>query len=241
MNINIVLHLGNIEATVVRKPVKNLHLSVLPPSGRVRVTAPIRMSDEAIRTMLAGRIPWIKKQQNKFVGQIRQTKREYVSGETHYYLGKPYRLNLVHDDATPVTILKGKNKIILQVRPGSTLAKREEIITEWYRKELKIISADLTEKWQKKIGVQAQFLAIKKMKTRWGTCNNKTGKILINLELAQKPLVCLEYVIVHELLHLIEKKHNDVFISLLSKYIPKWRSIKEVLNRFPVSHAEWKY
>ncbi|NMB47970.1 M48 family metallopeptidase [Candidatus Kuenenbacteria bacterium] len=241
MSTNSYLQLGTVEALVVRKPIKNLHLSVLPPNGWVRISAPERMKDDAIRTLIALRLPWIKKQQAKFAGQERQTKRDYVSGESHYLFGKRYRLELVYKNEVPTVILKGKNKLILQVRPKSPIAKRREVMLDWYRQELHKVVDGLIVKWQKKIGVQAKFWAIKRMKTRWGTCNHKRGRILINLELAKKPIACTEYVVVHELLHLIEKKHDDKFVALMTKYLPKWKSTKEELNRFILSYEEWKY
>jgi hypothetical protein len=239
MSTNSYLQLGSVEALVVRKPIKNLHLSVLPPNGWVRVAAPQSMGDDAIRTLLALRLPWIKKQQTKFIGQERQTKRDYVSGESHYFFGKRYRLELVYKDAMPTVLLKSKSKIILQVRPKSPIAKRREVMANWYRRELHVIISDMINKWQKKMGVQVKFWGIKQMKTRWGTCNHKNARVLINLELAKKPIACIEYVVVHELSHLIEKKHDDKFVSLMIKYIPKWRSIKEELNSFILSHEDW--
>lgn len=241
MNTNSYLQLGSVEALVVRKPIKNLHLSVLPPNGWVRVTAPQSMKDDAVRTLLALRLPWIKKQQDKFTRQERQTKRDYLSGESHYFFGKRYRLEVIYRDEAPVVFLKGKNKIILQVRPKSQIAKRREVIMDWYRKELHVIVSGLIAKWQKEIGAQVKFWGIKQMKTRWGTCNHKAARVLINLELAKKPIACVEYVVVHELLHLIEKKHSDKFVALMAKYIPKWRGIKEELNCFVLSYEEWKH
>ncbi len=242
MNTNFyVLKVGAIEALVVRKPVKNLHLSVLPPLGKVRVTAPVAMKEDAIRTLLATRTRWIKKQQAKFQGQERQTKREYVSGESHYFLGKRYQLRVDFVDARPTIQLKGNRWIILRVRPGSTMAKRESVMTEWYRTELRNITVHLLNKWQKKIGIKPNSWRIKRMKTRWGTCNQSAGRITINLELAKKPISCVEYVVVHELLHLIEKKHNENFVQMMTKYLPKWRSEKEELNRFILSHEKWSY
>lgn len=241
MNTNSYLQLGTVEALVVRKPIKNLHLSVLPPNGWVRVTAPESMKDDAIRTLLALRLPWIKQQQVKFAGQERQTVREYVTGESHYYFGKPYRLEVVYKDEVPAVLLKGKNKIILQVRPKSSVAKRQEVMAEWYRAALHKVVDDLMTRWQNKIGVEVKNWSIKRMKTRWGTCNHKRATILINLELAKKPAACIEYVVVHELIHLIEKKHNDNFLTLMTKYLPKWRSLKEELNSFILAYEEWKH
>jgi len=242
MNTNsYMVKVGPIEALVVRKSIKNVHLSVLPPSGKVRVTAPVAMQDDAIRVLLATRLGWINKQQAKFRSQDRQTAREYVSGESHFLFGKRYRLEVRYEERPARVEVKGNNKIVLYVRPGSPIAKREEVMTEWYRTLLRAVATELIEKWQKKIGVQVCVWGIKRMKTRWGTCNQKTGRILLNLELAKKPLSCIEYVIVHELLHLIEKKHNDRFAQLMTKYLPKWRSEKQELNRFILSHEEWRY
>jgi len=241
MNTNSYLQLGSIEALVVRKPIKNLHLSVLPPAGRVRITAPEYMKDDAIRTFISTRLTWIKKQQSKFATQERQTEREYVSGESHYFFGKRYRLEVVYEDDTPRVSVKGNSKIILRVRQKSTREKREKVMTEWYRKELRTVVDRVMSKWQKKIGIQVGSWRIKKMKTRWGTCNQKAGRIWLNLELAKKPIACIEYVVVHELLHLIEKRHNERFVNLLTKYLPKWRSQKEELNRFILSHEKWSH
>ena len=236
-----ILQLGSIEAVIIRKLVKNLHLSVLPPSGKVRVTAPENMKDDAIRTLLATRLPWIKKQREKFQNQARETKRNYVSGESHYFLGRRYRLEVIYKEEPPVVTLKGKSKIILQVRPNSSPEKRNEVLMDWYRKELYPIAEKLMAKWQKKLKLEVSAWKIQRMKTRWGTCNNKDRRVLLNLELAKKSPACIEYVIVHELLHLIEKKHNENFVNLLMKNIPKWRSLKEELNRSMLSHEEWSY
>lgn len=241
MSSNSFLQLGTIATLVVRKPIKNLHLSVLPPDGWVRVTAPEHMKDEAIRTLIATRLPWIKRQQAKFAGQERETRREYINGESHHYLGKRYRLELVYQNMAPCVYLKGNKKIVLRVRPGSHTEKRHEIMTEWYRGELHKICKELVTKWQNKIGVQTSFYGIKRMKTRWGTCNQKAGRVWFNLELAKKSFSSIEYVIAHELIHLIEKKHNDRFVFLMNKHLPKWRSEKEDLNRFILSHEEWIY
>jgi predicted metal-dependent hydrolase len=235
-----ILQVGNIEALVVRKPIKNLHLSVLPPIGRVRVSAPLSMKDDAIRTLLATRLRWIKKQQEKFRNQERQTPRDYVSGESHYFWGKRYRLEVVYDKKPFGVSLKGKGKIILSAPPNSSRTKRKQIMSDWYRSQLRSVAKGLIEKWLKIMGISLNEWGIKRMKTRWGTCNQKAGRIWLNLELVKKPLYCTEYVVVHELLHLVEKKHNDRFVALITKYVPKWKSIKEELNRFILSSENWK-
>lgn len=233
------LQVGPVDALVVRKPIKNLHLSVLPPNGRVRVTAPLHVKDDAIRMLLATKLIWIKKQRAKFDAQERQSLREYVSGETHHFLGMPYRLEVVYEKLSPQVYLKGKDKIVLRVRPNCSTAKREEVLMSWYRLELKKVAAGLIEKWQRIISVQVQSWGIKRMKTRWGTCNQKAGRVWLNLELIKKPVTSIEYIIVHELLHLIEKKHNKKYLGLLTGHLPKWRSLKDELNRFALSAERW--
>lgn len=233
------LQLGSIEALIIYKPIKNLHLAVLPPDGRVRVSAPIGMNENAIRTMLAVKLPWIKQQQKKFRAQERQTKREYISGETVYFLGRKYKLELIYKDEAPKVFIKGKTKIILQTRPNTTVDKKAEVFNDWLRQELKPIITELVTVWQKKLKVQVKSWQIKEMKTKWGTCNNRNKTILFNLELAKKPIACIEYVVVHELTHLIERTHNEHFINVLDTNLPKWRSIKDDLNRFILSYQNW--
>ena len=235
------LQVGNIEALVFRKPIKNLHLAVLPPVGKVRVSAPLTMKDDAIRTLLATRIAWIKKQQIKFEGQERQTRREYVSGESHYYWGKRYRLEVIYEDKSSKVSIKGKDKILLSVRPNSDRMKREQVMIEWYRKELRKVAHDLLEQWQKILGINAHEWGIKRMKTRWGTCNQKAGRIWLNLELAKKPEHCLDFIIVHEMTHLLEKNHNDRFKAHMDTFLPRWRQFKEELNQTVLSHENWSY
>jgi predicted metal-dependent hydrolase len=233
------LQIGSMEVMVVRKPIKNLHLSILPPDGKIRVSSPLGLKDDVIRTLIATRIPWIRKQKAKFEAQERQTKREYVSGESHYFLGKRYRLEVVYENTSARVSLKNKNMIILQVPPGSSLVRREQALLDWYRNELRHISNELLETWQKRIEVSVESWGIKRMKTRWGTCNQKARRIWLNLELAKKPLASIEYVVVHELVHLIEKKHNDRFVNLMTSHLPKWRSSKEELNRLMLAHETW--
>lgn len=235
------LKVENIEALVVRKPIKNLHLSVLPPLGKVRVTAPLAMKDEAIRTFLATKLVWIRKQQKRFEGQERQTRREYVSGESHYLWGKRYRLEVVYENKPSSVSIRGKDKLILSVRPNSYRAKREQVMMNWYRKKLRRAARALLERWQKKIGIQVDSWGIRRMKTRWGTCNQKAGRIWLNLELAKKPEHCLDFIIVHEMTHLLEKKHNDRFRAHMDKFLPRWRQYKEELNRTVLSHERWSY
>ncbi|MBU0586901.1 M48 family metallopeptidase, partial [Candidatus Micrarchaeota archaeon] len=228
------------EAVVLYKPVKNLHLNVLPPVGKVRVTAPQNMNDDAIRTFLATRISWIKRMQAKFKGQERQTSREYVSGETHYYFGNKYKLEVVEAERSPNVSIKGKSKILLSIKPKTDILKREKIMQKWYREELRMFLNKAITKWETKIAVKASNWGIRRMKTRWGTCNHKAKSIWLNLELTKKPEHCIEYAVVHELIHLIEEKHSDKFMALMNKHLPKWKSEKEELNRLILAHEEWR-
>ncbi len=221
---------SNIEIEVNKKNIKNMHLSVLPPKGKVRVSAPITAKDEAIQLFVITKIAWIKKQIRKFENQQRQTEREYVSGESHYVWGRRYRMEIRHNHRNNVEI-KG-NKLILTVREASTTQQREKVMTEWYREQLKEKLPGLVGKWENIIGVRAESVRVKNMLTRWGSCNTKDKRIWINLQLAKKPIECLEYVVVHELVHLLEKSHNSVFIEYMDKYLPDWRVTKEELNSF---------
>lgn len=235
------IQLGQLPVLVRRRPIKNLHLAVLPPDGLIRVSAPVSMSDEAIKMLLAMRIPWINKQRAKFQGQERQTSRKYVSGESHYFWGQRYILEVVNENRPMSVSLKGKKKLVLNAPAKSTIKKRDEIMSEWYRETLRQEAGKQIEKWESKLGVSVKQFGIKKMKTRWGTCNYKAGRIWFNLELAKKPVEFTEYVVVHELLHLVEKNHSERFVKLLSNYLPKWRSLKAELNRFILSHEEWSF
>lgn len=234
------LILGNLEALVVHKPVKHLHLSVLPPNGKVRVTAPLDVKDDQVRVFLTTKLAWIRKQQAKFLGQRRQTKRKYLSGETYYFLGQPYRLRVEKTTGKAEILLKGKDTMLLKIEPKASVERKERVLTEWYRTQLKELLASLIPKWQKKIGVEPKHLRIQHMKTRWGTCNSESERILLNLELIKKPIECIEYVLVHEWLHLIEPSHNENFTKLLTKHFPKWKHTKEELNLFILSHEHWE-
>jgi len=237
-----VLHItSNLTIDVVRKDIKNMHLAVYPPTGRVRVAAPLRIDDEAVRLFAISKIAWIRKNQRNFVEQDRQSPRAFKQRESHYFQGKRYLLRITEQDAPAKVLLKTKTYIDLFVRPGTTTAQKQIIINEWYRSELKKLIPEIIGKWEQKIGVKVLDWKVKQMKTKWGTCNIEKKRIWINLELAKKPLHCLEYIIVHEMLHLIERHHNDRFLALMEKYMPQWRFYKEELNQLPVSHGEWDY
>ena len=234
------LHLNDITIDVVLKDIKNVHLSVYPPSGRVRIAAPLRMSLDNIRIYAISKLGWIKSQQKKFLEQVREAPREFLYKEGHYFLGKRYLLKIVEHDAPPLVAIK-HNTIELHVRPNTDLQKRQVIMDEWYRQRLKEVAPPIIEKWEKIMGVSINELAIKKMKTKWGTCNREVKRIWLNLELAKKPFHCIEYIVVHELVHLLERSHNAIFIAYMDNYLPEWKQLKNELNKLPVSHVEWMY
>ena len=226
---------------VHRKDIKNLHLGVYPPDGRVRVATPLNIDDEAVRLFVILKLGWIKKQQRKFVSQVRQSKREYVSGESHYFLGDRYLLNVVYRKGHPEIAIRNKTYIDLFVREGSDVEYRKRVMTEWYRAELKAMAKPLLEKWRAKIGVPLTHWGVRSMKTKWGSCNIEKGRILLNLELAKKPLHCVEYIVVHELVHLLERHHNERFVAHIDKFMPQWRLHRDELNAFPLKHEQWEY
>jgi len=233
--------LGNISIDVVRKDIKNLHLGVYPPNGRVRIASPLKIDDEAVRLFAISKMAWIKKHQLKFEAQQRQSKRQFVSGESHYYKGNRYLLNVIYHDAAPKVEIRNKTYIDLYIRVGSTLEQREKVLTEWYRRQLKDQIPPLIDKWQKIIGVEVSDWGIKKMKTKWGTCTIEKRRIWLNLDLAKKSKQCLEYIIVHEMVHLMERNHSEPFIAYIDKFIPQWHFYKDELNRSMLSHEKWSY
>jgi predicted metal-dependent hydrolase len=231
---------ANIKIDVVKKKIKNLHLAVYPPTGRVRIAAPVQTNDEAIRLFAVSKLGWIKRHQRTFENQDRETAREFVSGESHYYNGKRYLLKVIEQDAAPRVEMQHK-KIELYVRTNSTTKQRAKVLNEWFREQLKKQIPELIEKWEGKMKVKLNEWGVKQMKTKWGTCNMESKRIWLNLELAKKPQRCLEYIIVHELVHLLERHHNDNFVSYMDKFLPQWRIKKKELNNLPVSHSDWNY
>lgn len=229
----------NLEVQTVKKNIKNIHLGVYPPLGRIRVAAPTKTDDETIRLFLISKISWIRKQCSKFAKQQRQTKREYVSGESHFFLGNRYRLNVVHTDRNPMVEITRKTHIDLHINPNTNVEKREEILNKFYRRELKNHLPALVEKWQKITGAKINEVHVKKMKTKWGTSNPKERRIWLNLELAKNNLRCTEYVLAHEMTHLIEKKHTDKFHRLMDLFMPQWQQHKNELNHTVLGYFEW--
>ena len=225
------ISVSGILVEVVRKDIKNLHLGVYPPLGRVRVAAPLVINDEAVRLAVIDKLGWIKRQRAQFASQPRQSEREMVNGESHYYLGRRYRR----------VALRGIASIDLFVRPGSTALARQNTLQTWYRAALRAAIADLLAQWQPQLGVQVAGWGIKKMKTKWGSCNAQARRIWLNLELAKTPVQCLEYIVVHELVHLIERHHNERFTALMDQHMPDWPQRRQLLNGAPLGHEHWSY
>lgn len=226
---------SNLEIQVVRKDIKNLHLGVYPPFGRVRVAAPQHINDDAVRLFIVSKIPRINRQKKKFLWQNRLSRREYISGESHYFMGKRYLLNVVELDQTPSVSIRNKKYLDLIVKPWTNRDQKAKILNERYRDELKSIVPSLLTKWQQKIWVQANHRRIQQMKTKRWSCSIESKRILLNLELAKKSPQCIEYVIVHELIHLLERTHNDRFVAYMDQYLPNWRQLKDELNSWPLS------
>ncbi len=228
---------SNISVEIVKKKIKNMHLAVLPPDGRVRVSAPMSLSDEAIVMFVRTKLGWIRKQQAKFEEQPRQSKREYVSGETLYVWGKQYFLQVEYSYKGNALTLSG-DKAILTVRQESTTKQRENYVHEWYRGLLKNEVERYLPKWENITGLYCTGWQSKYMTTRWGTCNTTTGKIWLNLQLAKKPIECLEYVILHELAHLKVRNHGPEFVAILDQYMPYWRELRRQLNDSKLDYLE---
>lgn len=235
------LTVGGVAVAVVRKAIKNLHLGVYPPNGRVRVATPLAVSDEAVRLAVVGKLGWIKRQRARFVAQPRQSRREMVSGESHYFQGRRYRLRVVKGDGPAKVVRRNNSTLELQVRPETTVEQRQRILQQWYRQHLRSLIPSLLEKWQAVLGVRANEFGIKKMKTKWGTCNIEARRIWVNLELAKKPVSCLEYIVVHELTHLLERNHTERFTAIMGRHLPTWRMSRKELNSEPLANENWSY
>jgi predicted metal-dependent hydrolase len=234
------LQLGDIPVDVIRKDIRNVHLSVHPPTGRVRIAAPERMSLDTVRVFAIAKVPWIRKQQRKLREQERETPREYIDRESHYVWGKRYLLKVVEADRQPAVELN-HGRMILRVRPGTTKAKRRAIVEEWHRELVREAVPPLIEKWQRLMRIRVKRFFVQRMKTKWGSCNDRGGSIRLNTDLARKPMECLEYIVVHEMVHLLEPTHNARFMALMDQFMPKWQFHRDVLNRLPVRHEIWDY
>ena len=235
------IHVRGTPVEIVRKDIKNLHLGVYPPNGRVRVAAPLYLDDDAVRLAVISRLGWIRRKQADFEQQNRQSQREFVTGESHYFQGRRYRLDVTERDSPPTVRLLNNTTMGLSVRPGTDRDMREAVLYRWYRRELRDQLPALLAKWEPRVGVTVADVRIRKMKTLWGSCNIEAGRIWLNLELAKKPASCLAYVLVHEMVHLLERKHNARFQALMDRFMPQWRMHRDELNQAPLAHADWRY
>lgn len=234
-----VIQVSDIKITTLRKDIKNLHLGVYPPNGRVRIAAPLKTTDESIRLFAISKIAWIKKQQKKFQNQKKQAKREFITGESHYFLGKRFLLNVVEQSKPQRVEIKRKTHIDLHVYSEEFREHKKKVLERWYREELHNAALPIIKKFEKKLKITINEFKIRKMKTKWGTCNSDSKRIMINLELAKKPLRCLEYVIAHEMVHFFERNHNSRFVARMDKLIRNWESIRNELNESPLGYDIW--
>ena len=232
------LTVAGISVDVVYKKIKNMHISVYPPMGRVRVAAPERLDEDAIRLAVVQRLPWIKKQREQLQTAERQSEREMLTGESHYVWGQRLRLTLVETTGRPRVDIAG-SKLQLTVRAEAEDTERRKLLESWYRKQMKAAIPPLIEKWETIIGREVSSWIVRRMKTKWGTCNPDTARLWFNIELAKKNPGCLEYIVVHEMTHLLERTHNDRFVALMDKNLPNWRTLRDELNGAPLADEDW--
>lgn len=228
------LMLGDISVEVARKDIKNVHLSVYPPEGRVRIAAPRLMKLNTIRVYAISKLDWIRKQQRKLRAQERESPRDYTDRETHYVWGQRCLLRIQEAPAPARVVLRG-NKLILTGPRDTTPEQRAKLIDGWYRRQLREKASPIIASWEKRLNVSVARFFVQRMKTRWGSCNSDAKSIRLNLELAKKPAQCLEYVIIHEMVHFKVRHHNSRFIQLLDEHLPQWRAVRDELNRLPLS------
>jgi predicted metal-dependent hydrolase len=233
------LNLGGISVDVVFKDIKNVHLSVYPPTGRVRISAPERMKLDTIRIFAISKLEWIKRQQTKLQEQERESPREYLDRESHYVWGKRHLLQILETDAAPAVQLD-HNRMLLRVRPRTGEDKRQAIVAQFYREQIRAAVPRLVERWESAMGVKVHRLYVQRMKTKWGSCNPRARAVRLNTELAKKPKHCLEYILVHELVHFFEPHHGERFVNLMDKFMPQWRHLRNELNRQPLAHVHWE-
>jgi predicted metal-dependent hydrolase len=232
--------LDDIHLEVIRKKIKNVHLSVHPPNGRVTVSAPLSMDLETIRLFTISKLGWIRKQRTRFQNQKREAPREYLNRESHYYLGQRYLLKVIKQESMPKVLLK-HDYIEIYTRLGSKAKKMEEVLHNWYRQQLHDLLLPYIGQWEEKMNLKVNEICIRKMKTKWGTCNKEAKRIWLNTELAKKSSELIEYVLVHEMVHLLERNHNERFIAYMDKYLPNWKHLRDELNRSELGHVEWEY
>jgi predicted metal-dependent hydrolase len=232
------LTVSGIDVDVIYKKIKNLHIGVYPPMGRVRVAAPERLDEDAVRLAVVQRLPWIKKQRQQLQDADRQTVRELVTGESHYVWGRRYRLQ-VEDRPGHTTFEIAGTRLKMRTSSDATLEQRLSSLDRWYRRQLKEVIPELVAKWEPIIGREVPKWTVRRMKTKWGTCNRESGHIWLNVELAKKNPRCLEYIVVHEMTHYLQRAHDDSFMSLMDRFLPDWRSRRDELNAAPLRSEAW--
>nr|WP_276961439.1 SprT family zinc-dependent metalloprotease [Ferrimicrobium acidiphilum] len=230
--------MSDIEVDVVYKEIKNLHIGVYPPNGRVRVAAPETLDDDQVRLAVITRLSWIKRQRQRLQAAERQSMREMVTGESHYVWGRRYRLKVIEcTDRTRIELIG--QRLLLYIPVGTTVDRRRDLLDRWYREQLRLAIPPVLAKWEPTLGIMVSQWRIRRMKTKWGSCNREAGRIWFNLELAKKHPEGLEYVLVHEMTHLLERGHGERFIKLMDKVMADWRARQDGLNRAPLGHDEW--
>ncbi len=234
------INILGIDCHIIRKDIKNVHLNVHPPFGLVSISVPTNMEIKLIEMFIISKISWIKKQQKEFIEQARETSREFIERESHYLWGQRYLLEIVEKDTQPLITLN-HSTIQLIIRPNTNIERRQEIFAQWYRENLREKALPLIEKWEKTLGVKVNQLFIQQMKTRWGSCTHDRGYIRLNTELAKKQPQCLEFIVVHEMIHLIEPTHNKRFKALMNLHLPNWQLYQQELNSAMLSAEAWKY
>ena len=235
------LVVSGIRVEVCRRDIMHLHVGVYPPHGRVRVAAPLRLTNEAVRLAVISRLGWIRRRRAAFQNQDRQSRREMVTGESHYLQGRRYRLSVIHGDGTATIAVRNNTRIDLRVPQESDVSLRDAVLARKYRQVLREQLPPLVAKWEQRTGLEVAEVRIRRMKTRWGSCNPTARRIWLNLELAKKSPSCVEYILVHEMVHFWERQHNERFRELMNEFMPTWQLIREELNRAPLAHEHWRY
>jgi predicted metal-dependent hydrolase len=235
---NEIIELGDISIHVTRKAIKHVHLSVHPPLGRVTLVAPTQTRLEAARAYAISRLGWIRGQQSKLRAQAREAPCKFVERETHHLWGRRYLLTVGYEDVKPFVVLDHR-RITLTVRPGANAAARAKTMHNWHKGLLHGVVPAMILKWEKKLGVTVKGYFLQRMKTKWGSCNHRAGNIRLNTELTKKPKDLLEYVVVHEMTHLLESTHSERFVSILDQNYPGWREARADLNELPLAAEYW--
>lgn len=235
------MQIGELSFALHRKPIKNLHINVLPPDGRVRVSVPTAMTDTAIRTAVVSKLAWIKKQQRDFAEQPRQSPREFIDGEAHFLWGQRYRLRIISVSKKAEVQGVKNRRLQAAVTEDMSLEDKQTLFDAFYKTETQKALESLTEFWSQKVERTPSSVTVRRMKTKWGSCNTDSKRIIINSELAKKPFECLEYIVAHEFVHLLERHHNERFVALMDKFMPNWRERRDLLNSLPLAHEDWQY